>query len=121
MERLQFIDYKGKRILIEDFTRLMPGGEFNKSIKAAQKIIAAEPENSVLAIFDATDSSFNAEMLEQIKKFTKANSPYIKTVCVVGLNGLLQIALSAVIKFTGREFNTFRTRQEALDFLAGIE
>lgn len=121
MDRIFFINYKGKRILIEDFTRLIPGGEFKKTIKTAQKIITAEPENSVLAVFDATDSTFNADTLEQIKKFTKANSPHIKQVCVVGLNGLLQIALSAVTKFTGREFESFRTRQEALDFLAEVE
>ena len=52
-----------------------------------------------------------------MKEFTKANTPYIKIAVVVGITGLLQVALSAVAKFAGREFITQKTRQEALDFL----
>ncbi len=121
MERIQFITYKSKKILIEDFTKLCPGSEFDQAIKKAQKMIAAEPEKSVLALFDATGCSFNADMLNLVKEFTKANTPYIKKATVVGMSGLLQVALSAVSKFSGREFITYKTREEALDFLASLE
>jgi len=120
MERVQFVTYKGKKILVEDFSTLNPGSEFNQTIKKAQGMIASEPKGSVLAIFDATGCSFNSDMLTQMKDFTKANTPYIKKATVVGMNGLLQVALSAVSKFTGREFITFKTREEAMDFLAGL-
>lgn len=120
MERVQFVTHKGKKILVEDFSRLNPGAEFTETIKKAQGMIASEPKGSVLAVFDATGCSFNSDMLEQMKNFTSANTPYIKKATVVGMNGLLQVALSAVSKFSGRDFTTFKTREEALDFLSGL-
>ncbi|MBA4385735.1 MAG: hypothetical protein C0410_13440 [Anaerolinea sp.] len=120
MERVQFVTYKGKKILVEDFSNLNPGSEFNEILKKAQGMIAAEPKGSVLAVFDATGCSFNSEMLNQMKDFTTTNAPYVKKATVVGMNGLLQVALSAVSKFTGRDFISFKTREEAMDFLAGL-
>ncbi len=120
MERVKFVTHKGKKILVEDFTQLNPGAEFNETLKIAQGMIAAEPKGSVLAVFDATGCSFNSEMLDQMKKFTSANAPFVKKATVVGMNGLLQVALSAVSKFTGRDFTTFKTREEAMDFLAEL-
>jgi hypothetical protein len=120
MERVQFVTHKEKKILVEDFSNLNPGSEFNETIKKARGMIAGEPKGTVLAVFDATGCSFNSDMLNQMKDFTSANAPYVKKATVVGMNGLLQVALSSVSKFTGRDFTTFKTRAEALDFLAGL-
>ncbi len=62
MERIRFETYKGKKILIEDFTNLRPGPDFLQTLDKAQKIIAGQPQKSVLAVFDASGSSFNSEM-----------------------------------------------------------
>jgi hypothetical protein len=115
--RLQFVTYKGKKILVEDFTNLKPGAEFLAQIQNAQALIATQPPKSVLAVFDATGSAFNNESLNAMKEFTKANTPYIKAATVVGITGLLQVALSAISKFSGRDFISFKTRGEAMDWL----
>jgi len=120
MERVQFVVHKGKKILVEDFSNLNPGSDFSETIKKAKGMIAGEPKGSVLAVFDATGCSFNSDMLNQMKEFTSANTPYIKKATVVGMNGLLQVALSAVSKFSGRDFTPFKTRTEALDYLATL-
>jgi hypothetical protein len=117
MERIQFITHKGKRILLEDFTSVKPGPEFYENIKKAQELIAKQPPKSVLAVFDVTGISFNSDMINVMKEFTKANTPYIKTATVVGITGLISIALGVVSKFAGREFLSFKTRDEALDYL----
>ena len=36
MERVSFIECKGKRILLEDFSRMSPGKEFSRTIAKAQ-------------------------------------------------------------------------------------
>ncbi len=118
MDRIQFVTHKGKRILIEDFTNYKAGPEMIALIKQAQAIIAKEPPKSVLAVFDATGSAFNNDVLSAMKEFTKANTPYIKLATVVGINGLLKVALTAVSKFAGRDFISFNTRAEAMDWLA---
>jgi hypothetical protein len=118
MDRLQFVTYKDKKIFVEDFTNLKAGSEFLNQIKRAQAIIASQPPNSVLAVFDATGCSFNNENLNAMKDFTKANTPYIKVATVVGITGLLQVALSAISKFAGRNFISFKTRAEAMEWLS---
>jgi hypothetical protein len=117
MERIQFTTYKGKKILVEDFTNLKPGPEFLAQLVKAKALIASQPPKSVLALFDATGSTFNNEILNVMKEFTTANKPYIKAASVVGITGLLNIALSTISKVAGREFVSFKTREEALDWL----
>jgi hypothetical protein len=116
--RIQFVEYKNKKILIEDFTNLKPGAEFLGYIVEAQKTITSQPGKSVLAVFDATGSSFNSDILNAMKEFTRMNTPYIRAATVVGINGLLQVALTAISRFAGRDFITFKTRVEAMDWLA---
>jgi hypothetical protein len=117
MEKVQFITVKDKKILVEDFTGIKPGQEFNDLIKTAHNMIASQPPKSVLAVFDATGASFNMEMLSKMKEFTSSNTPYIKAAAVVGITGLLEVALSTIAKFAGRDFISFKTRQEAIDWL----
>jgi hypothetical protein len=115
--RIQFQAYKGKKILVEDFTNMKPDAEFLKQIDEARKTIASQPEKTVLAVFDATGASFNTEILTAMKEFTKKNTPYIRGAAVVGVNGLLQVALSTISRFAGRDFISFKTRAEAMDWL----
>lgn len=117
MERIQFVVHQDKKILVEDFTNIKPGIEFTDNLKKAQDIIASQPPKSVLAVFDATGASFNVDMLTSMKEFTKVNTPYVKAAAVVGITGLLEVALSTISKFSGREFVSFKTRTEAVDWL----
>ncbi len=116
-DKVYFTTYNGKRILIEDFTHLKPGPEFTNRIEFARNLIASQPQNSVLAVFDATGVMFNSEILNAMKEFTKANTPYIKASCVVGVSGMLQVGMTAVSKFSGRNFVSFQTREQALEWL----
>ena len=115
--RIQFVLFKGKKILVEDFTQLKPGPEFLTLIQEAQDLIATQPPKSVLAVFDASGASFNSEILNAMKRFTQENTPYIQAASVVGITGMLQIALTAVSRFAGRDFITFKTRSEAMEWL----
>jgi hypothetical protein len=117
MNKIDFITHSGKKILVEDFTNMKPGSDFIDRLGDAKKIIASQPAKSVLALFDVSGTTFNNTTLEAMKEFTKANTPYIKAAGVVGINGLLQIALTTISRFAGREFITFKTREECLDWL----
>jgi hypothetical protein len=118
MNKVDFITYQGKKVLVEDFTQMKPGPEFLQQLAYAQKIIAGQSLKSVLAVFDVSGTTFNSSTLEAMKAFTKANTPYVKAAGVVGITGMLQIALTTISKFSGREFITFKTREECLDWLA---
>jgi hypothetical protein len=117
MERIQFVQHKGKNILLEDFTKLSPGTEMIETIGVARKIIHSQPPKSVLAVLDATDAHYDNDTIGAMREFVNANTPYMKAASVVGITGLLGIALSAITQFSGRSFKTFKTREEAMDWL----
>ncbi len=116
-QRIHFITYKDKKVLIEDFSGLAPGEEFDTLVKQAQNIIHSEPQKSVLALFDASGIRFNQTMVTSIKDFTASNNDYVKAAATVGIEGLLTVILNSISKFTGRNFKTFPTREAALEWL----
>lgn len=117
MNRIYTQVHSGKVILIEDFSYLKSGPEFDATMQAAREYIASQPPASVLIVTDVTGVRFDQDMLKKTKDFTVGNTPYIKWVAVVGLTGLLQIGLLAVIRVTGRSFKVFEDRQSAIDWL----
>jgi hypothetical protein len=121
LSRVRFIEHRGKSILLQDLSGLMPGQEFRDLIAKARGLIAAQPPKSALTLLDATDTMYNMEVLATLKEYAKANTPYIKCTAVVGITGLKEIGLAAVSKAAGRPLRTFATREAALDYLAGLE
>jgi hypothetical protein len=118
MERIYFTTHQGKKILIEDFSQMRPGPEFLALIEQAQRLIASQPQGSLLALLDASGANFNTDILGRMKDFVSANKPYVRCAAVVGVNGLLGVALSALTKASGRSFHLFADRAAALEFLA---
>jgi hypothetical protein len=117
MSRISFVEHRGKQIIVMDFSHLRPGDEFLASVAEAKAWISSRPAKSILSIFDATGAVYNLEVVTVMKDFTKHNEPFIKASTVVGIEGLLNIALTAVSKFSGRTFKTFKDRPSAMDWL----
>jgi hypothetical protein len=117
MSRIGFAEHRGKKIIVMDFTQVRPGDEFLTGIAEARAWIASQPAQSVLSVFDATGAIYNLDAIGVLKDFTKHNEPYMKASTVVGVEGLLNIGLTAVSKFSGRTFKTFKDRQSAMDWL----
>ena len=117
MSRVSFVEHRGKSIIVMDFSHLRPGDEFLAGIVEAKAWMASQPAKSALSLFDATGAVYNIEVVHVLKDFTKHNEPFIKASTVVGIEGLLNIALTAVSQFSGRTFKTFQDRPSAMDWL----
>jgi hypothetical protein len=115
--RISVVEHQGKRILLMDFSGLRPGEEFERGIAEAKGYIASQPAKSVRSVFDATGAVYNAAVLGALKDFTVHNEPYMRASAVVGVQGLLSVALVAVSTFSGRTFQTFPDRRSAMDWL----
>jgi len=118
MSRISFVEHRGKKIIVMDFSQLRPGDEFISGILEAKAWFASQPAKSALSIFDATGAVYRMQVVNVLKAFTKHNEPFIKASTVVGVEGLLNLALTAVAKFSGRTFRTFTDRPSAMDWLA---
>jgi flavodoxin len=118
MERVRFIDHKGKKILHLDFAGCK-ADEVIPVIEQARTTIAAQPPKSVYTLTDVTDTRYNTEISDAMKEFVAHNKPYVAAAAVVGVTGLKQIILNAVMKFSGRRLHAFDSLAEAKDWLAG--
>jgi hypothetical protein len=117
MERIQFIEHKGKQILHLDFANAKPG-EVVKSSRAAMSVIAKHPPKSLRTLTDVTDMKFDAESTQVLKELASHNAPYVVAGAVVGITGLKQIIYNAVIKFSGRNLVVFDNTDQAKEWLA---
>lgn len=118
MDRIKFLNHGTERILLLDFSGLVPE-ELETLVGEAKQIIHAEPEASVLTLTKVDGARFNSATVSLLKKFAKANEPYVKRAAIVGLEGLQKFVLDAVSKFTRREFYVCGTVDEAKERLTG--
>jgi hypothetical protein len=119
MERIQKILRKGKTIVLVDLSNCEPA-ETLAVLPTAKMVISNFPPKSGLVLTDTTKSRYTKEVASAIKDFASSNTPFIKASAVVGVEGAASILLQTVIFISRREIKVFGSRQEAMDWLAGI-
>jgi hypothetical protein len=117
MERCQFVDHKGKKILVLDCTGCQPE-DFDAMIDECARVVQSQPEKSVLTMTIAAGGMFDSATVDKLKNLTKDNAPFVKNSAVVGVTGLQKVVLTAVSLFSNRKFNLFDDKMAAMDFLA---
>ena len=115
-EKIRFIQYEGKNILHLDFSHCK-AEEILNTISKAKKVIAAQPEQSLLTLTDVTDARFNDAVTQEMKAFTTHNRPYVRAGAVVGVTGLKRIIFQAVVAFSGRKLSAFDNVEQAKKWL----
>jgi hypothetical protein len=77
VDRVRFITHKGKQVLLLDFTNCAP--EEVKSLSdEAERIITAQPHDSVLVLADFAEAQFSREAVARIKEVTTHDRPFVK-------------------------------------------
>jgi hypothetical protein len=120
MERAKFIEHKGIKIFLIDFSNC-PIEEALDVIKVAQPQIRGNPEKSVLTMTYTDGGKFDSELISSLKEFTQGNEPYVKAAAVVGIKGLQKIVLDSVSFFSDREFATFDDMEKAKEYLIAFD
>jgi hypothetical protein len=117
-ERMQFISHQGKQVVLADLSNCS-GVEVEQSVRAIPDYVTARPLGSVLLLVDFTGASFDQDALRAMKECAVFDKPYIKKATWVG-GGNLPHAFEKDLKaYSRREFPTFKTREEALNWLVG--
>ncbi len=102
MASCKFIEHKGKKIFLMDFSYSQIE-DVLKAIEEAAKVIDQQPPLSILGLVDVSKSSFDKQLADSLKAFSEHNKPFMKMTAVVGVEGVKGIIMSAIIKFTGRK------------------
>jgi stage II sporulation SpoAA-like protein len=93
-------------------------GEVEKIIRGLPELVTTRPRGSVLILSDFTGASFDEEAVRAMKEAAVFDKPYVKKSAWVGAENLSKMFSEAVKSFSRREFPAFKTREEALAWLA---
>ena len=116
-ERIRFIDHKGKKILLQDFSDMKDQDELISLIRKGAQLTRQQPPKSVLVLTDMTRTRYDSQSSQEAKETVKGNTPFIKASALAGITGIMEIIVRAINAFAGREVKTFHTRDEALEWL----
>ena len=115
--RIQFTNHKGKQILVVDFSHCT-ATEVAEVARAVPEVVTAQPRASVLILSDYTGASLDQEALRVLKESAVFDKPYVKKSAWIGTENFPQVFADDMKTFSRREFPAFRTRQDALEWLA---
>ena len=118
MERIQFIEHKGKQIIYFDLTDSKDPQESIKHGRQVRELILSQPPKSVLLLTNVVGAHYNPEASDFMKQFSSDISPHVKASAMVGVTGIRRIILSALTRVSGRPITVFDTVEQAKDWLA---
>jgi len=116
-DRIQFINHKGKKILLVDFSNC-PANEVEEIARAVPDYVTVNPHGSVLVLTDFTGAGFDRDALRAIKEAAVFDKPFVKKSALLGTEDLPASFFDELKSFSRRELLSFEAREEALDWLA---
>ena len=119
-DRIRFITHKGKQILLVDASDCT-AAELLKLSRIVPLHVMPEPRGSVLLLADFTGAQFDRETVTSLKESTVFDRPHLKKSAWVGTENLPHVFYEHIKNFSQRELPTFKTREEAMDWLVQDE
>jgi SpoIIAA-like len=119
-DRIRFITHKGKQILLVDASHCT-AAELLKLSRVVPLHVMTEPRGSVLLLADFTGTEFDRETVTSLKESTVFDRPHLKKSAWVGTDNLPRVFYEHIKNFSQRELPTFKTREEAMDWLVKDE
>ena len=115
-DRIRFISHKGKKILLVDGSN-SSAEQLEELAALVPSHVTAEPRGSVLLLADFTGAKFDKKSVERIKPSLVFDRPHLKRSAWVVTESLPKVFYEHLKSFSQRELPTFKTREEALDWL----
>ena len=119
-ERIRFIEHKGRRILLIDVSHCS-ADEVATMARLVPSFVTSEPRNSVLLLADFTGAQFDRIAIDRLKEGTVFDKPHLRRSAWVGIESLPKVFYEHIKSFSRRDLPTFKSREEALDWLVAEE
>lgn len=115
-ERLRLVNHKGQVILLVDFSHCR-AKEILLLLDQVKSIVARHAANSLLTLGDFTGAEMDKKVVTRMKEVLTLDRPYVKRSAWVGADSLAHVFQEHIKSFSQREYPTFKTREEAMDWL----
>jgi len=116
MDRISFITHHSKPIMVVDLSHCEPK-EILLLLDEAQHTIALHQRDSLLTLGDMTGAHIDRAVATRLKEVLVLDRPFVKRSAWVGVESVPHIYYENIKSFTQREIPTFKTREEAMDWL----
>lgn len=115
-DRIRCIGHEGHKILLIDLSNCS-AAEVKRIAELTPKFVAEEPKGSVLLLADFTGAEFDRDAINTMKEGLVFDRPFLKKSAWVGTESLPHIFYEHMKVFSQRDLPTFKTREEALQWL----
>ena len=115
-KRLRFIKHKGQAIFLLDFSHCH-GKDMMLLLDQVRADVARHAPGSVLTLADFSGAKIDKAVATKIKEVLVLDRPYVKKSAWVGTDSLPHVFYENFKNFSQRDFPTFETRDEAMDWL----
>ncbi len=117
MDRVRFTQHKGRRILVLDLSELSAEAS-PPVLQQLREVVAKEPPGkSLLLLVNVRRNLFNPETVEEMKRVSRANEPWVLATAMVGMSKLGIIIARQVYRSAGRTYEAFDEVEKAMDWL----
>jgi hypothetical protein len=117
-DRLRFLKHKGQAILFIDFSHCGPK-EMLLLIEMVRTTVARHAPGSVLTLTDFSGAQMDKLVATRAKEVLVLDRPYVKRAAFLGTENLPKVFYEHFKSFSQRELPTFKTREDAMDWLVG--
>ena len=117
-DRIKFVEHQGKRILLLDFSHSSTH-EMQLLLEYVRVTVARHAHESVVTLADFTGATVDHAVATKIKEVLTLDRPFVKKTAWVGAEGIPHAFMENFHNFSQREITTFKTREEAKDWLVG--
>src|SRR5262249_32328522 len=119
-ERIRYIAHRGHRVLLVDLSHCS-AAELARIARLVPASTVTEPPCSVLLLADFTGSEFDKTTIEVLKRATVFDRPHLKRSAWLVVETLPHVYYENIKSFSRRDLPTFKTREEALEWLVADE
>lgn len=115
-DRIHFIEHKGKQILLLDFSHAT-AQQMQLLLEHVRITVAQHSRESVVTLADLSGAEINHAVATRIKEVLTLDRPFVKKTAWVGTEHIPHAFMENFHTFSQREIVTFKTREEAMDWL----
>jgi hypothetical protein len=116
-DRIHLVEHKGKQILLLDFSHAT-AAQMQLLLEYTRATVAKHGRDSVIILADFEGAEIDHAVAMKIKEVLTLDRPFVKKSAWVGAEHIPHAFMENFHSFSQREIVTFKTRAEALDWLA---
>jgi hypothetical protein len=115
-DRIHFIEHKGAQILLLDFSHAT-AQQMQLLLEHVRVTVAQHARESVVTLADYTGATVDHAVATKIKEVLTLDRPFVRKTAWVGTESIPNAFLESFHNFSQRDIVTFKTREEAMDWL----